>query len=71
MANGNENQAAKTAAAEIHDEQTAENSGVRVTDKRRFTTEGEPVHPELVEKEKEIGQLQERLTEALERRRAA
>lgn len=71
MANGSENQAAKTAAAEHHEEQTAEHSGVRVTDKRRVTAEGELVHPELAEKEKEIAQLQERLTEAERKREEA
>lgn len=71
MTNGSETQAARGIAAEQHHESNAPttgDAGVRVTDKRRFTAEGEPVHPELAEKEKELAQLLERVTEA-ERKR--
>ncbi len=70
MANGSETQAARSAAANNHEE-AAENAGVHVTDKRRFTAEGDPVNPDLAEKEQEIAQLQERLTEADRKREEA
>lgn len=74
MANGSENQAARGIAAEQNHESNAhktEDAGVRVTDKRRFTADGESVHPELVEKEKELAQLLERVTEAERKREEA
>lgn len=68
MANESEKPAARGAAAEQNNQSMAENSGVRVTDKRRFTAEGEPVNPEVAEKEKEIAQLLERVAEAEKKR---
>ena len=71
MANGSETQAARGAAAGNNHENSAENVGVRVTDKRRFTAEGEPVNPEVAEKDQELAQLQERLAEADRKREEA
>lgn len=71
MANSSDNKAARSAAAANNHEESAENSGVRVTDKRRFTADGEPVNPDLAEKEQEIAQLQERLAEADRKREEA
>jgi molecular chaperone GrpE len=80
MANGKENQAARSAAANHQDdEQAKESSGVRVTDKRRFTPEGEPVNPEAAEAKDEtpkegtpdVAQLLERVAEAERKREEA
>lgn len=71
MANGSDIKAARSAAAANNHEESAENAGVRVTDKRRFTADGEPVSPDLAEKEQEIAQLQERVAEADRKREEA
>lgn len=71
MANGSDIKAAQSAAAANNHEESAENAGVRVTDKRRFTADGEPVSPDLAEKEQEIAQLQERVAEADRKREEA
>lgn len=71
MATSSDTKAARSAAAANNHEELAENSGVRVTDKRRFTAEGEPVNPDLAEKEQELAQLQERLAEADRKREEA
>jgi molecular chaperone GrpE len=71
MANGSENQAAKSAAAEQNHEQNAENPVVRVADKRRVTADGELVQPELAEKETQIEQLKARVAEAERKREEA
>src|SRR5262249_33816172 len=75
MANGKENQAARSAAAEENDEQMAESSGVRVTDKRRFTADGEPVkadtEPDAEDDLPEVAQLLERVAEADRKREEA
>jgi molecular chaperone GrpE len=78
MVNGKENQAARSAAAN-NDDEAKESAGVRVTDKRRFTAEGEPVNPETPEAKNEtpkdgtpeVAQLLERVAEAERKREEA
>jgi molecular chaperone GrpE len=71
MANGKENQAARSAAADQNDEQSKESSGVRVTDKRRFTADGEPVNSQAKDETPDVAQLLEQVAEAERKREEA